>query len=189
MKNPFATLRDVWVTIVRALLLFSALLAIGVSPLIAKAESTDWSVAVLDQILAKVEPGQALARVGDMDILATNLMTWRNHLAGSFSPASAFTGGTPTWTGGNVYYAFTNTLSVSRHKAFLDAAGEWAMFANLRFIPRTTQNNYIMVLENPSIPYGGRSAVGMVGGQQLLEINPTAWNRGLSVMRSGTPSG
>lgn len=157
------------------LLLFTPLLLRG------QTNTGNWSVAVLDRILAAVQPGQKLAQVGDMQILVTNLKTWRNQLAGVPSQQSAFDGTAPTWTGGNVYYEFTtsgsNAVSTAHQKAFLDGAAEWAMFANLHFIPHTIEANYVTVLENTNLE-GGQSAVGMVGGQQFLQIGPEAWNRG-----------
>ena len=61
--------------------------------------------------------------------------------------------------------------------AFSDAAAEWATFANLHFILRTTQSNNVTVEVNAGLE-GGQSAVGMVGGQQFLSVGPNAWNRG-----------
>lgn len=137
----------------------------------------DWNVVVLDKILAAVPPDQNLAQVGDMQILVSKLRTWRNQLAGGPSINFAFDGLAPAWTGGNLYYTFDASVSGAKQKAFLDGAAEWGMFANLRFIPRTSQANYFTVKENPLLG-GGQSALGMVGGQQFLEIGPGAWNRG-----------
>ncbi len=112
-----------------------------------------------------------------MQILTSNLRSWRNQLAGLPSPRLAFDGSTPTWTGGILYYTFDGTVTPAHQKVFLDGAAEWATFATLHFVPRTTQTNYFTVLENPSLA-GGQSAVGMIGGQQFLQIGPNAWNRG-----------
>jgi hypothetical protein len=165
-----------------ALCLFSTLL-LAPPPLRAQAQSGDWNVAVLDQILARTRPGQKLVQVGDMEILVTNLTVWRDEIAGAGGPVpqSAFENGAPTWTDGNVYYTFstsgTNAVPENFQQAFLDAAAEWATFANLHFIPRTTQSNYVTVQVNGGLE-GGQSAVGMVGGQQFLSVGPYAWNRG-----------
>jgi hypothetical protein len=157
-------------SIVLCILLFTP------SPLRAQASTTDWSVALLDQTLATVQPGQNLVQVGDMEILVSNLRAWRNQLAGAPSPNLAFDGTAPIWTSGNVYYTFDSSVSVAHQKVFLDGAKEWATFANLHFLPRTIQPNYFTVLEQSSLE-GGQSAVGMVGGQQFLQIGPTAWSR------------
>ena len=140
------------------------------------AETTDWSVAFLDELLASVAPGQTTVLIGDMEILVRNVRAWRNQLAGSPGPQSAFNATVPKWTGGEVYYTFDASVSAAKQRAFVDGAAEWAMMANLRFIARTTQANYVTVLENPSLS-GGQSALGMVGGPQLLQIGPGAWNR------------
>src|SRR4029077_3043040 len=104
------------------------------------------------------------------------LQWWRNKLAGGPQPQITFGGGVVTWPGGNVYYTFSNNVSTVKQKAFLDGTVEWATFANLHFIPRTTQTNYVTIFEDATLE-GGQSEVGMVGGQQVLAIGPTAWNR------------
>jgi hypothetical protein len=142
----------------------------------AQTNSTQWSVAVLDKLLAGVAPGQRLVQVGDMQVLTNNLQAWRRLLAGAVAPDLAFDGTAPTWTGDNVYYTFDSSVSAAHQKAFLDGANEWATFASLRVIARTTQANYVTIQEVPSLQ-GGQSAVGMVGGQQFLSIGPTSWNR------------
>jgi len=162
---------------------FLAVFAILAPPpsLYAQPQNADWNVAILDQILAGVQRGQTLVRVGDMEILAANLKEWRNHLAGEPSKLSAFSGTAPTWPDGDVYYTFTtsgtNAVPDNLQKAFLDAAGEWATFADLHFVPWTTQANYVTIEVSNGLE-GGESAVGMVGGQQFLSVGPGAWNRG-----------
>ncbi len=131
---------------------------------------------MLDQLLAGTSADQKLVQVGDMQILAPALREWRARQAGEFVAASAFGGLAPVWPGGNVYYTFDASVSTAKQRAFLDAAAEWAMFANLRFIPRAAQANYITIRELPSLS-GGQSALGMVGGQQFLDIGPGAWTR------------
>src|SRR5687768_381694 len=106
-----------------------------------RASTDDWSVAILDKILEEVQPGQRTARVDDMEILVPQLLAWRNQMAGGALPQSALDGNTPPWTGGNIYYSFSNNVSAVKQKAFLDGAAEWAMFADLRFIPRSNQAN------------------------------------------------
>lgn len=167
-------------------LLLLALAALLWSP-VAHADpvpSAAWEVAVLDGVLATLPPGERLATVGDMRLLAAPLRDWRNHLAGGRAPRSAFDGLAPIWPGGKVHYAFNNNVSPAKQRAFLDAAREWATFANLEFLARTTQANFILVAENPNLG-GGQSAVGMVGGPQALEIGPYAWNRGTLVHEIG----
>src|SRR5258706_20022 len=47
----------------------------------ARAETTDWSVAVIDRILAAVPSGGTLARVGDMQIQTSLLKRWRDQIS------------------------------------------------------------------------------------------------------------
>jgi hypothetical protein len=137
---------------------------------------TGWNVAVLDELLASVPPGQGTVQVGDMMIPVSYLQGWRNKLAGGPQPKLAFNGGFTAWPGGNVYYSFSNNVSAVKQKAFEDGMAEWAMFANLHFIPYTNEANYVLIYEATGAE-GGASMVGMVGGQQTLLIGPTSWNR------------
>ncbi len=110
----------------------------------------DWNVAVLDQLLASVPAGQTTVQVGDQLLSVSYLQGWRNKLAGGPQPKIAFSGTFTPWTSGNVYYAFDASVSASNQKAFLDAAAEWATFANLHFSQRVAQANYILVTNNAS---------------------------------------
>ena len=145
-------------------------------PLTAQAVSPDWNVTVLNQLLAAVKPGQSFVQIGDMLISVSYLQQWRDKLAGEPQPNLAFSGTFTQWPNGDVYYAFDASVSASDQRAFLDAAATWATFANLHFIARSTQADYILVTNNPTLG-GGLSYVGMVGGPQLLQIGPNAWNR------------
>jgi hypothetical protein len=143
-----------------------------------RAQSNAWDIVVLDQILANVAPGQNVAQVGDMFIQVSYLQAWRNQLAGGPQPLIAFQGPTiPIWTGGNLYYTFSNNVSSAHQTAFIDGMNEWAMFAKLHFIPQTTQSNYFTIADGGTFQEGGLSAVGMVGGQQFLSIGSNSWNR------------
>ncbi|MFO1475410.1 MAG: M12 family metallopeptidase [Verrucomicrobiota bacterium] len=160
MKTPFCRLGAVWVVI-----------AASLAPV--RAQNNTWDISQIDRILAAVPAGQSTATVGDMQILVSNLRAWRAQLTGE---KSAFDGTIPTWTGGNVYYNFDGSVTPAHQKVFLDCAAEWATFANLHFILRTTQSNYITVQQQMTSGEGGHSAVGMVGGQQFLAISDGAWN-------------
>ena len=152
--------------------------------LFAYAATTEWSGAALDQVLANVQPGQKTARIDDMEILVSNLQAWRNELAGLPQPKLAFDGNAPTWTSGNVYYTFSNNVSAAKQKVFLDSAAEWSLFANLHFIPRTTQPNYVTIYEDPTVD-GGVSYVGMTGGQQFMWFGTNGWNHGTVLHEMG----
>jgi hypothetical protein len=138
--------------------------------------TTAWNVAVLDRLLAAVPPGQNTVQVGDMILPVSYLQGWRNQLGGGPQPRLAFNGNFTAWPGGNVYYAFSNNVSAVKQQAFLDGMAEWAMFANLHFLLRSSEANYVLVYEQTAAE-GGLSAVGMIGGQQTIQIGPTSWNR------------
>jgi predicted Zn-dependent protease len=171
--------RHVFIILTFCFLLFS-----GLTNRAAITTNEDWNVAVLDQILASVPAGQNFAQVGDMEIAVNYLQGWRNKLASGPQPKVAFAGTFTPWTSGNVYYAFDASVSTTNQKAFLDATAEWSTFANLHFIARTSQANYILVTNNASLG-GGLSYVGMVGGGQLYQIGPTSWNRATLVHELG----
>jgi hypothetical protein len=137
------------------------------------ARAEDWNVTVIDQLLADAVPGQEFVRIGDMQVSVAYLESWRDQLAGGVqvqpAVAAAAAGSFTPWTGGNIYYTFDASVSAANQKVFLDCAAEWATFANLHFIARTVQANYIVVSNNPALG-GGLSYVGMVGGPQLLQI-------------------
>lgn len=137
---------------------------------------TAWNLAVLDHLIASASPGQGTVLVGDMNLPTGYLQGWRNRLAGGPQPNLAFEGNLTAWPGGNVYYTFSNNIPAVKQQAMLDGMGEWATFANLHFIPWTNEANYVTIFEAPGLE-GGQSMVGMVGGQQFLQIGPTAWNR------------
>jgi len=141
-----------------------------------QAQSNAWDVAILDRILSNVPPGQTVAQVGDMFIKVSNLQAWRNAMVGGPHPLLAFDGTIATWPTGTVFYAFSNNVSVAHQKVFLDGMNEWAMFANLHYTLRTTQSNYVLIVDDPTLS-GGFSSVGMIGGQQQLHIGSTSWNR------------
>ncbi len=161
----------------RVLALISLLTPLFVSPALrAQDGDTDWNVALLDRILAGVPPGGTLAQIGDMEYPVAALQTWRDQLATGVTPLFTIGSGVNFWPGGNVYYTFTNGISPVKQKAFTDAAAEWTLCANIHFIPWTGQANYVIVMENPALQ-GGLAVVGMVGGEQWIQIGTNAWNR------------
>lgn len=145
----------------------------------ARSRAEDWNVTAIDQLLDGVAPDQQYVQIGDQQISVAYLESWRDKLAGGIQvqPAVAASGSFTPWTGGNVYYTFDASVSAANQKVLLDCAAEWATFANLHFIARTAQANYIVVSNDVSLS-GGLSYVGMIGGPQLLRIGPSAWNHG-----------
>ncbi|HEV2696100.1 MAG TPA: M12 family metallopeptidase, partial [Verrucomicrobiae bacterium] len=168
MKNPTCC-RSAWFHpgLLIAFLLLASLRAFCAAP--PAGPVVDWNVTVLDQIIAGVPAGQPYARIDDMMVPVAYLQDWRNRLAGAAQPNSAFANGFTMWPGGNVYFAFDASVSPANQKLFTDSAAEWATFANLHFIARSSQANYILVTNNASLS-GGLSVVGMGGGAQLLQI-------------------
>ena len=156
--------------------LFSLGLFILTAASAALADTAD-DVAAYDAILAAVPPGESSVALGDMIAPIETVRLWRNKLAGVRAPRSATPGGVSKWTGGNVYYTFNANVSAAHRTATLDAMAEWATYANLTFTPRVAQANYIKINEQAGLN-GGNSFIGMIGGEQALNIGPTSWNRG-----------
>lgn len=148
----------------------------------------DWNVTGLNQILAKVRPGQKIVAVGDMGFKVSLLVAWRDYLVAQSTlgphPQAAFAGGVQTWTNNTIPYVFDTApgtaVSPPHQTAFLDAAGEWATFADLHFVVRTSEANYLLVKDAGAAGGEGgfSSGVGMIGGQQYIQIGSNAWNRG-----------
>ena len=81
----------------------------------------------------------------------------------------AFTGN--KWPNGIVYYAFDPAVTLQNQQRFVDAADEWEAVADLTFLPRTNQTNYIYVQNG----VGNSSYVGMIGGRQELTMFNWSW--------------
>ncbi len=135
-----------------------------------------WNVEQLDRILTE-QPGEDVV-VSDMVFRRAVLQRYRDELAGEAPPAApnAAGGAVALWTGGIVYYTFDPSVSVPHQRHFLDAAAEWGAFANMTFVVRAAQANYVTVKDVPGLA-GGQSAIGMAGGQQFLSMGSGAWNR------------
>ncbi len=70
------------------------------------------------------------------------------------------------WTGGVVPYAFDSSVSTTNQGRARDAMAEWAAVADLTFVARTTQSNYISFKDSGS----NSSYVGMIGGGQTINM-------------------
>ena len=165
---------------VRAILgrLFVALLLLGLffAPP-AWAAALD-EVAIYQRLLKGVTNDEQIVMVGDMGIKASIVRAnLRRALAAEgkapAEPENASPPGFVAWPSGVVPYQFAGDITAAHQKTFTDATAEWAMFANIQFIPRTTETDYVFV-ENQAFA-GGQSAVGKVGGAQLFRIG--SWNR------------
>jgi hypothetical protein len=74
------------------------------------------------------------------------------------------------WTNGVVPYTFDAGVSTANQQSAIAAMCLWAAVANLTFVPRTTQPNYIR-FTNSTVPGLNWSSLGMVGGQQDIAIS------------------
>lgn len=172
--NVIRPRNSAWPATLAAFLLSSYLAAI---PAAFAAVAPSWDTRWLNELLAATPPEQTLVQIGDMQLLTDRLRAQQNLVVGgSTTNTLAADGLAPLWSSGTVYYTFDASVSAAKQKAFLDGAAEWAMFANLRFLPRTSQANYLTVREIPGLG-GGQSAVGMIGGQQFIDFGPGAWTR------------
>lgn len=159
----------------------AVLFALLLTPLAAaerRTTATAGNLAVIERVLAASDPKARTIRIGDMDFPRAALVAHRDKLAGkkSAGPDAAFDGKVTLWTNGVVPYAFDEKVTAQHRRAFRDAAADWATFAALTFVERTTQPDYILVVDSPN--EGGYSAVGMIGGAQELGLGPNSWNRG-----------
>ncbi|HEY0369082.1 MAG TPA: M12 family metallopeptidase [Chthoniobacterales bacterium] len=147
-------------------------------------------LAVYDRLIAEVPPDESLVRFGDVGITPAQLRDFRQRLVrlkdGEPLPDVVTPAGSSfKWPAGNVYYRFdpteigNGTINVAKMQQFRDAVAEWAAFANLHFIENISgQANFITVKETPGLGGGFSSSVGMHGGEQTIEFDPQAWNRG-----------
>jgi len=75
---------------------------------------------------------------------------------------------TSTWPFGIVPFEFDPAVTQADRDAMLDAMFELQSVAGVYFVPRTTQMNYISIHDHP---FANNSNVGMVGGQQIVNIH------------------
>ena len=71
--------------------------------------------------------------------------------AGSLLAANFYAGTSPSnvpWPGGVVPYEFTNTLTVAQQQTYLAGLHEWELAANVKFIPHTSENHWILFAYN-----------------------------------------
>src|SRR6266849_7621676 len=128
-----------------------------------------WDAAVWDHLLASSPLNARLLRAGDMILTWDYVRQVRDWLkGGKVQPESAFDGSVTFWPGGVVYYAFASDITTLHRKAFTDAAADWSTFANITFVQRTTQSDYLFV-QNGS---GNSSGVGKLGGPQDFSSMP-----------------
>jgi len=84
---------------------------------------------------------------------------------GELSILSGFTG--TRWTSGDVFYEFDSAVTATNQQRWIDASNEWAAVADLNFIEKTNQANWIYVKNDPE----NWSYVGMINDMQEMGIN------------------
>ncbi len=74
--------------------------------------------------------------------LALGRSVWAGNFYAGISPA------TVPWTNGIVPYAFTNNLTAAETNTYLAALREWELAADVKFVPHTSQPNWILFCYN-----------------------------------------
>lgn len=74
----------------------------------------------------------------------------------------------PPWTDGIVAYEFDSTIVERTRDICIQAFYKWEEGTPLRFPPRTTEENYLLIVDSGNSP--SFSAVGMRGGRQRIYI-------------------
>ncbi len=70
------------------------------------------------------------------------------------------------WPSGIVPYSFSGTISPTEQSQMRAAMDSWQEVAGVTFVPRTSQSNYIYIIEDG----GNYSYIGMIGGEQPVSI-------------------
>ena len=83
-----------------------------------------------------------LLRLTVVLFLALCRTAWAGNFYAGTSPANV------PWPGGIVPYAFTNNLTAAETNTYLAALREWELAANVRFVPHTSQPNWILFCYN-----------------------------------------
>ncbi len=105
------------------------------------------------EVLARIEPGQEVVQIDDMLFRVSDLVATNN-----------FTGN--QWTDGKVYFTFDAGLTDFQKGQWALATAMWEAAADLEFIERTTEPNYILLKTST----GNNSFVGMIGGEQIINM-------------------
>lgn len=75
------------------------------------------------------------------------------------------------WPNGVIPYAFNANVSAANQVRALEAMAEWEALADVDFVPRGSQTNYIEFRDST----GNSSSVGMVGGVQYVNMFNWTW--------------
>lgn len=128
------------------------------------------NVQLLDQLLAK-GGNSKLVRLDDMLLPRSEIEAYRDKLKSHGSGPilnSGFVVDVDYWTGGKVAYVFDEDFPADGRAIFEGACREWEQWANLKFSPRTNEENYIYIYRDETD--SSFSQVGMVGGQQIMSL-------------------
>ena len=113
------------------------------------------SLKSITRLLKDTVPGQQYVQIDDM-LFRVDALCLKSGFYGNL------------WTEGKVYYEFDANVSANQHNSWIEAVNLWSNVANVSFIARTNEPNYIHVIN--SIEGVDSSAVGMVGGKQEMHI-------------------
>jgi hypothetical protein len=80
------------------------------------------------------------------------------------------------WPGGVVPYHFHGDVSPAQRNVFRKALAEIEAVCGVSFVAYTSQSNRIFIRENPVESNVSNSAVGMVGGEQVINVGSNHWN-------------
>ncbi len=118
--------------------------------------------------------GPGLVMVDDQIVPAASIV--RGKSRGDLETFSLFPN-VRKWTDGLVYYTYNDNMSAAKRAIFEAACREWEQYANLRFIPRAGQPNYIIVTSTENV---SNSRIGMTGGGQVMNL--ADWANKLTAM-------
>lgn len=77
------------------------------------------------------------------------------------------------WSNATVPYVFHSSVDSTNRNRMLAAMTSWEDVSGIDFVPRTSQSNYIEIINSGGVsgwPEGNWSYIGMVGGRQYLSI-------------------
>jgi hypothetical protein len=86
-------------------------------------------------------------------------------------PVGAATYDIDLWTNNVVPYAFDANVDETNRQRALDAMAEWEAVANVEFTPWLGEANWVRIRDSTV----NSSSVGMIGGQQIINISDWTW--------------
>ena len=145
----------------------------------------------LNQLLTKIRPDKMVLVGGDELVPATRIQAFRNRMVAQASgkpyreTMSAFDTHTQYWTATHIVPYVYDNLPASEQNAFEQAAREWEKYINIKFVPRTTEKDYVSVFQDPNAIGYGYSNLGFLGnGKQIISL-PTGSTKFLTAHEIG----